>query len=169
MTISMYSASIPSFIRGLENLSAILGKADAYATAKKFDSAVLANDRLAPDMFPLSRQVQIATDMVKGFAARISGTEMPKYEDKEKTLSELQARIAKTVAFLKSIDAKKVDGNEQKHIEFTIGGRNMSFNGLAYLTAWTIPNFYFHITTAYAILRHNGLDIGKTDFLGAIQ
>jgi hypothetical protein len=168
MTISMYSTSIPTFIRGLENLSAILTKAENYALAKKIDPSVLINARLAPDMFALSKQVQIAADMVKGFAARISGAEIPKYEDNEKTFEELRARIAKTIAFLKSVDAKKVDGSEQKHIAFKIGGMDLSFNGSSYLLGFVIPNFYFHITTAYAILRHNGLDIGKGDFLGSM-
>jgi len=168
MTISMYSASIPGFIHSLESLSAILTKAEAYATAKKIDPLVLTGSRLAPDMFPLSRQVQIATDMVKGFAARMSGVDIPKYEDTEKTFPELQARIAKTVAFLKTADAKKVDGSESKSVSLKFGPREFNFSGLPYLVNFVIPNFYFHMTVVYAILRHNGLDIGKADFLGNV-
>lgn len=167
MTISMYNASIPGFIKGLENLSAILTKAEAYAAARKIDPQVLTSSRLAPDMFPLTKQVQIATDMVKGFAARMSGVEIPKYEDTEKSFPELQARIAKTIAFLKSADAKAIDASESKSISLKFGPKEFNFSGLPYLINFVIPNFYFHTTAAYAILRHNGLDIGKADFLGA--
>lgn len=167
MTISMYNASIPGFIRGLENLSAILSKAETYAAGKKIDPLVLTSARLAPDMFPLSKQVQIATDMVKGFAARMSGVDIPKYEDTEKTFPELQARINKTIAFLKSADAKAIDASEDKSVQLKFGPKEFNFNGLPYLVSFVIPNFYFHVTAAYAILRHNGLDIGKADFLGA--
>ncbi len=168
MTISMYSASIPGFIHALESLTAIITKAESYATVKKIDPLVLTGARLAPDMLPLTKQVQIATDMVKGFAARMSGIDIPKYEDTEKTFPELQARIAKTIAFLKTADAKKIDASEGKSVQLKFGPKEFNFTGLPYLVNFVIPNFYFHLTTTYAILRHNGLDIGKADFLGNV-
>src|SRR5271170_5251370 len=166
MSLSMYQASIPTFIHGLNNLSAILTKAAAYAEAKKIDPSVLVGARLAPDMFPLSRQIQIATDGVKGGAARLAGIDVPSYADTETTFDELQVRIAKTIAFLQSVSAKQIDGSEERDITLKVGGKEMNFKGQAYLLGFVIPNFYFHTTTAYAILRHNGLDIGKKDFLG---
>jgi hypothetical protein len=169
MSISMYQTSIPVFIHGLTNLSAILNKAVAYAEAKKFDSAVLVNTRLAPDMFPLSRQVQIATDIIKGGAARLAGVEIPKYDDNEATIAELQTRIEKTIKFLESIKANQIDGSEEKDISLKVGGNDLNFKGQDYLLNFVIPNFYFHITTTYAILRNNGVDVGKMDFLGKIQ
>jgi hypothetical protein len=162
----MYDASIPGFIRILGNLSAILDKAAAYAEAKKIDPSVLVNARLAPDMFPLSRQVQIATDGVKGCAARLAGTEVPSYPDTESTFPELKARIAKTADFLKGFKPAQIDGSEERKVAFKVGGQDRSFLGKPYLFEWVIPNFYFHVTTAYDILRHNGLDIGKKDYLG---
>lgn len=169
MSLSMFQASIPTFIQKLNALSAILTKAEAYAESKKIDTTVLAGARLAPDMFPLTKQVMIATDMVKGCAARLSGTEAPKYEDNETTLAQLKDRIAKTITFLSTITAASVDGTEEKQIDLKIGGREFSFKGQAYLLTFVIPNFYFHVTTAYAILRHNGVNIGKDDFLGGNQ
>ncbi|MFO1242780.1 MAG: DUF1993 domain-containing protein [Rickettsiales bacterium] len=168
MSLSMYQASIPVFIRMLENLSAILTKGAAYAEARKIEPSVLLNDRLAPDMFPLTRQVQIATDIVKGGAARLSGTEIPSFPDTEKTFPELQARIAKIIDYLKSVDAKQIDGTEDKKISLKIGTYELNFTGQSYLLNFVIPNLFFHITTAYGILRHNGLDIGKQDFLGSM-
>jgi hypothetical protein len=165
MTLSMYQASIPVFIHGLENLSAILSKAEAYATVKKIDPSVFINARLAPDMFPLARQIQIASDGVKGCGARLSGIEVPSFPDTETTFAELQARIAKTVAFLQTLNAKQIDGSEDRAIQLKVGPRELSFKGQQYLTHFVIPNFYFHITAAYAILRHNGVDIGKQDYL----
>jgi hypothetical protein len=162
----MYDASIPGFIRILGNLSAILDKAAAYAEAKKIDPSVLVNARLAPDMFPLSRQVQIATDGVKGCAARLAGVDVPSYPDTESTLPELKARIAKTADFLKGFKPAQIDGSEERKVAFKVGGQDRSFLGKPYLFEWVIPNFYFHVTTAYDILRHNGLDIGKKDYLG---
>ena len=167
MTISMYQASIPAFIRILNNLSAILDKAAAHAEAKKIDLAVFVNARLAPDMFPLSRQIQIATDGVKGCAARLAGVEVPGYPDTESTFPELKARIAKTIDFLKSFKPAQIDGSEEKKIALKVGGQELTFLGQPYLLTFVIPNFYFHVTTAYDILRHNGVDIGKRDFLGA--
>ncbi len=169
MSLSMYQASIPGFIRGLGNFSAILTKAEAYAEAKKIEPSVLINARLAPDMFPLSRQVQIATDGAKGCAARLAGIEVPSYEDTETTFPELQARIAKTIAFLKSVSAAQIDGSEQRKVTFKLRGKDVSFLGQPYLLTFVLPNFYFHITTAYDILRHNGLEIGKSDYLGGLD
>ena len=165
MTLSMYQASVPVFIQGLTNLSAILTKAENYATAKKIEPSVLINSRLAPDMFPLARQVQIATDIVKGGVSRLAAVEVPSYADTETTFEELQARVAKTIAYLKTFDAKKVDGSEDRKISLKVGGNELNFDGQSYLLGFVIPNFYFHITTTYGILRHNGLDIGKKDFL----
>lgn len=166
MSIDMYQASIPVFVRMLENLSAILTKAEAYAETKKIDPAVLVNARLAPNMYPLTKQIQIATDMAKGCAARLAGLDIPAYEDHETTFPELKARIAKTVAFLRSIDANQVIGTEDKAITVKLRTRELSFIGQPYLLHFVLPNVYFHITTAYAILRHNGLDLGKVDFVG---
>jgi len=165
----MYQASIPTFIHGLTNLSAILDKAIAFAENKKFDASILLNARLAPDMFPLSRQVQIATDIVKGGAARLSESEIPSFPDTETSFPELQARIAKIIEFLKTIPAAKIDGSEARNIQLTAGGNELKFTGQDYLLQFVVPNFYFHITTTYAILRHNGVDVGKIDFLGNIQ
>ena len=166
MSLSMYQASIPVFIKGLSNIAAILHKAAAYAEAKKIDPAVLLNSRLAPDMFPLTRQIQIATDSVKGCAARLAGIEIPSYQDTESSLDEVQARIAKTIAFLQSVSAAQIDGSEQKSVTLKLRGKDVTFTGQDYLLGFVLPNFYFHSTTAYNILRHNGLEIGKTDFLG---
>lgn len=166
MSLTMYQASIPVFIRMLENTASILDKAVAYAEAKKFDPVILVNARLAPDMYPLNRQIQIATDMVKGCAARLAGVEVPSYEDNETTFAELQARIAKTVAFLQSLNAGQIDGSEDKPIHLQMRTRELNFLGQPYLLHFVLPNFYFHITTTYAILRHNGVDIGKLDYVG---
>ncbi len=166
MSLTMYQASIPVFVRMLGNLSAILEKAAAHAEAKKIDPAVFINARLAPDMYPLSRQVQIATDMAKGCAARLSGIEIPSYPDTESTFPELQARIAKTVAFLQSVSAEQINGSEDRTVILKLHGHEISFLGQPYLLNYVLPNVYFHITTAYAILRHNGLEIGKRDYIG---
>ncbi len=166
MPLSMYQASIPTFARMLGNFSPILDKAAAFAEAKKIDEKVLTGARLAPDMHPLSRQLQIATDMTKGAAARLAGVEPPSYADTETTFEELKARLAKTVDFLNGIDPAKLDGSEDRTITLKAGPTELSFAGRDYLIGFVIPNVYFHLTTAYAILRHNGLDIGKMDFLG---
>jgi hypothetical protein len=166
MSLSMYQASIPVFVRMFGNLSEILEKAAHYAEEKKIDPSVLVNARLAPDMYPLARQVQIATDMAKGCAARLAGLEVPVYEDNETTFAELQARIAKTLAFIQGIDAGRIEGSEERSVTLKLRGREVSFMGQVYLLHFVLPNFYFHITTAYAILRHNGLAIGKMDFIG---
>jgi len=169
MTISMYSASIPTFVHGLNNLASVLAKAAAYAEAKKIDPSVLVNARLYPDMFPLSKQVQIATDVVKGGGARLAGVEVPSFADTETTFPELQARVAKTIDFLKTLTAAQIDGSEAKEISLKVGPNQLSFKGQDYLLSFVIPNLYFHSSITYAILRHNGLDIGKSDYLGKIQ
>lgn len=167
MTISMYQASIPPFLHGFSNLSAILKKAEDYAAEKKIDPGVLIQSRLYPDMLPLVKQVQIASDVTKGAAARLAGIDVPRFEDKETTFAELHQRIEKTVSFLKTITPQQIDGSESREIKLKVGGKDMTFDGLKYLLYFAIPNFYFHITTTYAILRHNGLEIGKVDFLGS--
>jgi len=166
MPLSMHQASIPMFVRALGNLSAILEKAAAHAESRKIDPLVFINARLAPDMFPLSRQVQAACDAAKGCAARLAGVEVPRFEDTETSFPELQARIAKTVAFIQDVKAAQVDASEDRTITLKLRGRDVTFSGRDYLLNFVLPNFFFHATTAYAILRHNGLEIGKTDFLG---
>ncbi len=166
MTLSMFQASVPRFIHLLGNLSAILDKAQAHAEMKKLAPDALTAYRLYPDMLPFTRQVQIACDTAKGAAARLAGVDIPKHEDTEKTLEELKERIAKTVAFLQTIQPAQVDGTEDKSIVLKIGGHELPFTGLSYLLEFATPNFFFHVTTAYAMLRHNGVEIGKRDYLG---
>jgi hypothetical protein len=162
----MYQASIPSFVRMLGNLSAILDKATVHAEAKKIDPVVFINARLAPDMYPLSRQVQIATDIVKGCAARLAGIDVPSYLDNETTFAELQARIEKTVTFLQSVNVTQIEGSEERNITLKFGSREINLLGQAYLLDFVFPNFHFHLTTTYDILRHNGVEIGKMDYVG---
>lgn len=164
--MSMYNASIPVCVRTLNNLSSLLDKGLAHAHANKIDPDVLVSARLFPDMFPLSRQVQIATDMAKGCAARLAGSEPPKYEDTERTFKELKERIAKTVQFLEGFAPEQIDGTEDRTITLKIAGQTLSFPGWDYLQYFVLPNVYFHVTTAYNILRHNGVPLGKADFLG---
>jgi uncharacterized protein len=166
MSFNMYQASVPVFVRMLGNLSSILDKAAAHAEAKKIDQAIFINARLTPDMYPLSRQVQIATDMVKGCAARLADTEVPSYEDKETTFAELQERIKKTVIFLESVSAEQINGSEERMVTLKLRGKEIRFLGQPYLFNFVLPNFYFHIAMTYAILRHNGVDIGKMDYIG---
>jgi hypothetical protein len=166
MSLSMYSSSVPVFLHFLKNLSNILKKGADYAAEKKIDEKVLTSARLYPDMFPLTRQVQIACDVAKGCGARLAGVEVPKYEDNEVTFAELQARIEKTVNFLKSIPEASINGSEQKQIKLQAGPRELEFVGDNFLRTWALPNVYFHITTTYNILRHNGVAVGKMDFLG---
>ena len=168
MSLSMYQASIPVFVKQLSNLSGILKKAEEHALAKKIEPEVFINARLAPDMFPLSRQIQIATDGVKGCAARLAGVEVPSYPDTEKTFPELQARIAKTIEFAKSFTASQIDGTEERKVTLKMKDKEANFLGQSYLLNFVLPNLYFHITTAYAILRHNGVDIGKRDYIGKL-
>ena len=167
MQITMYDTLVPTANRMLGNLSNFLDKAEVFAAAKKIDAAVLLNSRLAPDMLPLTRQVQIAADMSKGAAGRLSGTELPKYEDNEATIGELKARIAKTLAFINGIDATKFAGSEDRDVTLQTRTAERHFKGLNYLRDYVLPNVYFHVTTAYAILRHNGVELGKNDFIGA--
>ena len=168
MTLSMYDASVPAFIRGLTSLDAILDKAAAYAEAKKIEPATLITFRLAPDMATFARQIQIATDGVKGGAARLAEVEIPSFPDTETTFPELKERIAKTIAFLEGLAAEKFAGAEDRTVTLKLGPNDMTFPAKQYLFGFVIPNFYFHLTTAYAILRHNGLEIGKRDFLGGM-
>ena len=166
MAISMYQASVPQLKKMLVNLTAILTKAEEHAAAKGIDSKVLVEARLFPDMFPLAKQVQIACDQVKFGLARLASVEAPKFDDTESTLAQLKERIAKTVAFVDGIKPEQIDGTEAKEIKFSIKEWNFEFAGEQYVFTWIIPNFYFHVTTAYNILRHNGVEIGKADYLG---
>ena len=169
MSFSMSQASLPVFEIGLNSLSAVLEKADAYAKARKFDATALLNSRLAPDMFALTRQVQIATDQAKNASSRLAGVEPPRYEDNETTIEQLRARIAKTVTYVKTLDPKKIDGSADREITFPLGPNNKGhMKGDDYLNHFALPNFYFHLTAAYAILRHCGIELGKRDFLGVI-
>jgi len=166
MTISMYQITVPVFKRTLNNLTAILNKAAAHAEARKIDPAVFISSRLAPDMLPLARQVQIATDAVKGCAARLAGVEIPSFADTEATFPELVERVAKTQAFLDGISAAQLEGSEDRTVTLQIRGNDVQFKGMAYLQGFVLPNLYFHVTTTYAILRHNGVELGKMDYLG---
>lgn len=163
--LSMYDATIPPLKLTLSNLAHILKKGEAHAETKGIEPAVFFNARLFPDMFPLSRQVQIATDMSKGAAARLADIEIPKYEDDETTFADLQARIAKTLAFIDSVRPTQFEGAEKRNIELMVRKHKMEFSGQDYLLKWVMPNVYFHVTTAYDILRHNGVELGKPDFL----
>jgi hypothetical protein len=166
MSLSLYQASAPRFANTLKNLSALLEKAQAHCEAKKIDPLALTSFRLFPDMFPLTRQVQIATDTAKGAVARLAGVEIPKYEDSEQTIAELRARIAKTVDFLLGVPAAKIDGAADRDIAMKAGGKDVTWKGAQYLLGHAYPNFYFHCTTAYNILRANGVELGKRDFIG---
>ena len=166
MPVSMSSVSLPLFEHMLGNLSHILDKAQAHAEAKKFEPAVLLQSRLAPDMLPLTRQVLIACDAAKNGVARLSGVEAPKFDDTESTLAELKERIGKTLAYLATVPPAQLDGSEDKDITFPVGkDKTRTMKGEAYLKHWMLPNFFFHVTTAYAILRHNGVELGKSDYL----
>jgi uncharacterized protein len=169
MSISMYDFSIPVLTRGLTNMSSLLDKAGTHAETKKFDPVVLAQTRLFPDMHPLVRQVQIACDTAKGAAGRLAAVEVPKHEDTEVTFADLKARIAKTVDFLKTISAAQLKDAETRDIEIKFPNGSWKFVGLKYLTDFVLPNFYFHESMVYALLRKNGVEVGKMDFLGAIQ
>jgi hypothetical protein len=168
MPFSMSQASLPVFEIGLNALSAVLDKAAAYTAAKKVDPAVLLGWRLAPDMFALARQVQVACDHAKNGAARLAGAEPPKFEDNEVSLDQLKERVAKTVAYLKTVDGKAIDAAADREIVFPLGPAKGHMKGADYLNHFVLPNFYFHLTAAYAIVRHCGVEIGKRDFMGAI-
>lgn len=168
MSLSMYQASVPVFAQVLTALAKVLDKAEAHAAARKIDPAVLLGCRLAPDMFPLSRQVQTACDMAKGAAARLAGVEVPSWPDNETTFAGLKDRIGKTVGFVQSFKPAQIDGSEEREVTLKLGGNSVTFTGQAYLVHFVLPNFYFHATAAYAILRHNGVELGKRDFLGQV-
>jgi len=166
MNISMYQASAPRFVNTLRNLSAILDKAQAHVDAKKIDPAALTHFRLYPDMLPMKRQVQIACDTAKGAVARLAGVDIPKHEDTEETFADLKARIAKTIAFVETITPGQIEGCEDRNIHLKLGTREVDWKGMQYLLGFALPNFYFHVATAYDILRHNGVEIGKRDYIG---
>lgn len=167
MPISMYQASIPACLQMLSSLSGVLDKAAAHAAARKIEPSVLLNARLYPDMFPLVRQVQLTADFAKGTGARLAGIEPPKYPDTETTIDELKARLAKTAEFLKGLKPAQIDGSEGREITIPIPNQPLTFNGQSYLVHFALPNLYFHATTAYDILRHCGVEIGKRDYMGA--
>ena len=166
MTISMYQASVPRFVNILGNFSNILDKAQAHMDAKKLSDASLTSFRLFPDMLPMATQVQVACDTAKGVVARLAGVDIPAFDDNEQTIADLKARVAKTIAFIQTITPAQIDGTEDKDIVTKRGEKETHYKGMQFLLGHAIPNFYFHITTAYAILRHNGVEIGKRDFLG---
>jgi hypothetical protein len=168
MSTNLYQSSVPAFLQMLNSLSSILTKAAAHAEAKKIDPSVLINARLAPDMFPLVRQIQTVSDNAKGAAARLAGVDVPSMADTETTFAELQQRIAKTAEFLKGLKPAQFDGTADREITLNLGGQKVSWKGSIYLTHFALPNFYFHAATAYDILRHNGVELGKRDFLGSI-
>ncbi len=166
MSLTLHSQSIPVLVKHLRALSMFIDKAAAFCADKKIEDAVMTNMRLAPDMFAFSRQIQIAGDMAKGCAARLGGIEIPKYEDTEQTFDELKARIAKTITFIESVPSAQIDAATDKPIEIKTGnGKTFNFTGHTYLNTWALPNFYFHFTTAYNILRHNGVPLTKADYL----
>ena len=167
--MDLYESSVPVFIHFLRSLSVILKKAEVHCAAKKIDPGVILTARLFPDMFALTRQVQIASDAAKGAGARLSGAPVPSWPDEEKTFDELQARVARTIDFLAGLKKDQFDGAETREISLKAGGRELNFKGFAYLETWAKPNFFFHLTTAYAILRHNGIELGKPDFLAGGQ
>ena len=166
MTISMYQASVPRFVNILGNLSNILDKAQAHVDAKKLDTATLTTYRLFPDMLPMKSQIQIACDTAKGVVARLAGVAIPAYEDNENTLVDLKARIAKTIAFIQTVTPAQIDGSEDKEIVIKRGDKETRYKGMQFLLGHALPNFYFHVTTAYNVLRHNGIELGKRDYLG---
>lgn len=165
--LSMYDFTIPVLKKALTNLSIVLKIGEDYTIAKKIDPNILLTDRLFPNMFHLIRQVQVATDMSKGAAAHLGGVEIPKYDDAETSFADLQARITQTIVFLESIKPAQLEGSETREISFRAGSRDLAFNGQDYLLKWVLPNVYFHVTTTYNILRHNGVDLKKIDFLGS--
>ncbi|MGH8120925.1 MAG: DUF1993 domain-containing protein [Gammaproteobacteria bacterium] len=168
MSLSMYQASVPVLTRALKNLDGVLRKGEAFAEAKTIDPAVLINDRLAPDMFPLARQIQMATDIARRGVARLAGVEPSKFEDTEKTFADLHDRINRSITFLESFQPQQIDGTENKPLVVEIRNKQVNFTGREMLLNFTLPNVFFHCTTAYAILRHNGVDLGKPDYLGTM-
>ena len=169
MSITMYSASVPVFVRMLGNLASWLDKAEAHAQAKKFDPAVYLGARLAPDMLPFTKQIQIACDGPKFALVRLGGVEAPKFDDTETSIAELRERLHATLEFIKSVPAEKIDGTEDKEVTIPRRDGPITMKGEAYLKHFVLPNFFFHVTTVYALLRHNGVELGKKDYLGAMQ
>ncbi len=169
MQMSMYQAAAPTFVRGLTSLKHVLQKAQAHAAAKKIDESVLIGLRLYPDMFPLNRQVHIATDFARGTVARLAGTEPPKWEDNETTFAQLIERVERTIEAVKAIPAAQLEGSETRSITRPVRGEPKTFTGLNFLQQYALPNFYFHCVTAYAILRSNGVELGKGDFIGTLD
>jgi uncharacterized protein len=169
MSLSMYQASVPVFVMSLKAMAGILDKAEAHCTAKKIDPAVMLGLRLTPDMFALTRQLQIATDFAKGASARLAGVEPPAYDDKEATFADVKARLHKTIDFITALKPAQIDGSEARDIVIKIAGVANTFKGQPYLVHFALPNFFFHMTTAYAILRANGVDVGKGDFLAGAR
>ena len=169
MPFSMSQASLPVFEIGLTALSGVLDKAEAHAAARKFDTAVYLGARLAPDMLPFTNQIQIACDAVKFGVARLSGAEAPKFADDEASFADLRARVRKTIDFIESVPAAQIDGTETKDVVVPRRDGSMTLKGETYLKTFVLPNFFFHVTTAYALLRHNGVELGKADFLGPMQ
>lgn len=169
MTISMYQASVPVFLRMLTNLRGCLDKAATYAQAKKIDEAVLLDARLYPDMLAFTRQVQLSCDFARGAGARLAGKEPPAFEDSAKSFADLAATVDRSIAYLRTLTPGEIDSSEGREIVRPIRGQPKTFTGINYLLQFTLPNFFFHVTTAYAILRHNGVEIGKTDFIGALD
>lgn len=169
MTISLYDTSVPVIGQMLGALSDLLDKGEAHAKAKNFDAGNLLNSRLAPDMFVLTRQVQIACDNAKGGIGRIAGVDIPKFEDTESSIADLKARIAKTLEFVNSIPRAKIDGQEARDIVIPMRDRSLQMKGQQYLLHWVLPNFFFHVTTAYNLLRHSGVEVGKMNYLGKYQ
>ena len=168
MSISMYQASVPALIKTLENLSAILNKTVAHADARKIDHGAFLGARAFPDMLPLVRQVQLASDFAKNGTARVAAADAPKFADNEASFEELQERIKKTIDFLKTLKPEQFDNAETREITFPVGGKPRTFQGLTYLVHWVLPQFYFHVTTAYVLLREGGIEIGKKDFVGQV-
>lgn len=169
MKISMYSACVPVFTSALGNMDRLLEKAMNYVVARKLDPNALLLARLAPDMYPLKKQVQVATDLIKGTAARLAGVEVPKYEDNETTFEELRQRVAKTLAFLGSLQPAQFEGAEDRDIILNLGGQPQTFKGETYLLSFGTPNVYFHYVTIYALLRHNGMELSKRDYIGPLR
>ena len=169
MSIALYDVTIPVLCAALTNLDGILDKAIAHEAAKKIDAKVLPQTRLIADMMPFARQIQTSCDNAKGAAARLAGIDNPKHEDNETTLPELKARIAKTLAFLKTVKPEQINGAESREVTLAFPNMTLKFTGHSYVTTFLLPNFFFHVTMAYAVLRQNGVDIGKGDYMGKIQ
>lgn len=169
MTISMYQASVPAFVRGLSGLKTVLAKGAAHAAHKKIDESVLLHARLFPDMFTLTRQVHVATDFARGTCARLSGSEPPKWDDDETTFAELIGRVDRAIEAVRAFKPAQIDGSEARPVTRPVRGEPKTFTGINYLLQFSLPNFYFHVTTAYAILRKNGVELGKADFIGALD